>query len=506
MTTVTDFQTLTKQNFLDFLNSALVVDEEATYYESSRFPQKLVTPGRGSRVEKNEDENDETVASRNHKLFCGEIIEAFAEKGIVCGVFRPVNGSGWTKRVIKAASNADIVILDWNLKVKDAETAIDETAANAGSHALNIIKNLAEKDLKSGRIRMIAIYTAEIISDKHLLAPIKAELRNITDTQGRVNIRQNGNVISAGPLTVAVIRKTGSSSEDRYNESELPDRLLDILVRQYSGLLMNAANSVAMAVRNNMYQLLNLYSSQLDAAYVAHRIGLETPEEAEEHFLHVMLSDFQEILESANVTNNLNTDALLFWAEDMNARKALKDEFFGTTFSDAKETFRLLLTSGFPQFDRLVKCGEIKNLGLDTKAREWAQQKRGTKGKRLSEVSSQFTSDGNHDNSNRLWVKRTTIRNHYEEPIPFLRPGTILQTRKNRQKEFLICVQQECDCRRIKQEGREFIFLPAKLVEKDKTNSGNIFLKLGNEWQEWTISNKGYELRKIHFKPSKQTM
>lgn len=504
MTAATDFQTRTKQNFLNFLNSALVVDEEATYSASREPVKKLNPPSRGSSVKNSDEENALTSSnSSSHKLFCEQIINAFADMGIVCGVFRPEDGSSWTKRVVKAASNADIVILDWNIKVKDTETTIDETAVNAGAHAVNIIKKLAENDLKSSRIRMIAIYTAETISDEQLLESIEKGFREIAFSNEQVNIQKNGNVMVVGPMTIAVVRKNsslnGDLSSNCYDESGLPNGLLDILARQYNGLLMNAAVAAVTAVRQNTFQLLNLFSNQLDAAFAAHRMGLATPEEAEEHFLHVIVSDLQEILESANVGDNLNAGTLLSWVQDRHEKKALKDVFFGVTFPEAEETVRYLLTSGLPEIDK----HEIDKLEINCKAAvRWAKSKRGNKVKRLSELTSQFDKGDNQIESNRLWAKRTSIRHYYGEPGPFLRTGTILQTMGTGKNEYLICVQQECDCRRIMPQGKEFVFLPAEPVPESKANNGDIYFQLDDQWQEWNISTKGYDIKKILFMPS----
>ncbi len=496
--TTTDFQTWTKQNFLDFLNSALVVDEEASYPESKTTPKTTNKPTRGAgTVEKEENESAEDFASRTHKLFCGEIIEAFADKGIICGVFRPENGGGWTNRVVKAASNADIVILDWNLKVEDTETEINETADNAGAHAVNIVKKLAENDLKSGRIRMIAVYTAETKSDDELLNEIETGIKEIA-ASSKSPIHKSDNVMHVGPMTIAIIRKNGNSQDNSSSESGLPDRILDILANQHNGLLTNAAVAAVSAIRKNTFQLLNLFSNRMDAAFVAHRIGLATPDEAEEHFLHVIVSDLQEILESADISYKLNADTMFSWAKDLHNRNVLKNNFFEASFPDAEETLQFLLKSGLPEFDKNPPTG------VKGKAFEFAKKNKSKNTKRLSEITSQFINDKDHNESesNRLWAKRALIRHHYGEPAPFLRPGTIIQTMKGDKQEYLICVQQECDCRRIQLSGKEFIFLPANPVPSEKPNTGDIFLKLDNEWQEWKISTKGYEIQKILFRPS----
>ncbi|MCQ8102925.1 response regulator receiver domain [Methylomonas sp. SURF-2] len=495
--TTTDFQTRTKQNFLDFLNSALVVDEEASYPESKTTPKTTNKPTRGAgTVEKEENESAEDFASRTHKLFCGEIIEAFADKGIICGVFRPENKGGWTNQVVKAASNADIVILDWNLKVEDTETEINETADNAGDHAVNIIKQLAENDLKSGRIRMIAVYTAETKSDDELLNKIETGINGTASSTHPID--KNGNVMHVGPMTIAIIRKNGNNQDNSSSESGLPDRILDILANQHNGLLTNAAVAAVSAIRKNTFQLLNLFSNQMDAAFVAHRIGLPTPDEAEEHFRHVIVSDLQEILESADISYKLDADTMFSWAQDLHKRNALKNDFFETTFLEAEETLQFLLKSGLPEFD------DNTPTDLNVRAVNFAGKNKKKKTQRLLNMTSQFINDTKHDEveSNRLWAKRALIRHHYGEPAPFLQPGTIIQTMRGGKQEYLICVQQGCDCRRVPSSGKAFIFLPAKPVSSDKINKGDVFLKLDNEWHEWQISTKGYEIQKILFRPS----
>ncbi|MBA3757155.1 MAG: hypothetical protein H0X02_13465 [Nitrosomonas sp.] len=346
---------------------------------------------------------------------------------------------------------------------------------------------------------MIAIYTAESKPDDELLRIIESGIKEIATAFQSDQFKKMGNVMSVGPMSIAILRKYGSSLDDRHSESELPDRLLDILARQHSGLLMNAAIAAVTAVRQNTFQLLNLFSDQLDAAFVAHRIGLLTPEEAEEHFLHVIVSDLQEILESANIADNLNSDTLLSWAEDLNERNVLGEKFFDVTFPEARETLQFLLTSGLAALDRYKK----EDGNLHPKAIACAKKHNGSKRKdrkkRLTLMTEQFNTEA--EESNLLWSNRTSIRHHYGEPAPFLSPGTIVQTVGGDKYEFLICVQQDCDCRRIPKAGKEFIFLPAARVSVDQANTGDIYFKVDTEWQEWKISTKGYDIQKIFFKP-----
>lgn len=505
MTTNGSFQEHTKQTILAFLNSALVVDEEASNGQTRTQPTEgLISPGRGAPALHDSSfshDSSLTYARNGHELLTQKIIDAFADKGVICGVFRPDGASGWTKRVLKAAEKADIVILDWNLKVSDSETGIDETAVNAGEHAVKIISDLATKDFDSGRLRMIAIYTAESKPNGDLLGRIRRGLDKIAKKHNiDLILSESEGILRAGPISIAIVRKSGinGSTLEQRSESELPDYLIDVLAQQNNGLLMNAAISAVSALRHNTFQLINLFSDQLDAAFVAHRIGLKTPEEAEEHFISVIVSDLQEILESSNVAERLKTDALLNWADSLHKRKMIGERFFDVGFDDARDTLRYLLNKGLPAIDDATNNDD----NLNNKVVAWAKTGKNNNKKRLSKIAAQFTDEARAEESHRLWTKRISIRSHFGDPAPFMRPGTLIRTRNADSSEYFVCVQPACDCRRIPSSGKNFIFLPASIIVEDKKS--DICLHFKDEWLQLKVTSEAYEIRKILLVPNAQ--
>src|SRR5690606_38775820 len=89
-----------------------------------------------------------------------DLIDAFADKGLVCAVIKPERtgeNSGLIRKTENAAHRADIVILDWQIGDEEEK----------GDKAIELIKAItkADENLENGispkRLRLLAIYTSD---------------------------------------------------------------------------------------------------------------------------------------------------------------------------------------------------------------------------------------------------------------------------------------------------------------------------------------------------------
>jgi hypothetical protein len=143
----------------DFLETALVVDDEALRVMRPVPPPddaEEATPpparprGRQSFILEDPEEGAVEVVA-DHPLRTKQLIDAFADRGIVCGAIAPHKDDDTHARVLRAACRTDLLILDWDIN------------RDGGRTARGIIKALREQDAGADRrrLRVIAIYTGQ---------------------------------------------------------------------------------------------------------------------------------------------------------------------------------------------------------------------------------------------------------------------------------------------------------------------------------------------------------
>ena len=129
-----------------FLQTVVIVDDEAYIGEQSPPPGALRTPGRGAAVRRTA-KIVEGGGRSDHSLDAKTLMDSFSEVGLISAVVTPRSGTAPTDIVPPAAKRADIVILDWRLN------------GDRGKLTLSILKEILQKD--DEELRLIAIYTGE---------------------------------------------------------------------------------------------------------------------------------------------------------------------------------------------------------------------------------------------------------------------------------------------------------------------------------------------------------
>ena len=142
----------------DFLQTVVLVDDEAlppaltTGVENvtehdERLDTQIAAPGGAAIVPLNVPTGD---GSDGHELPAKEVIDAFADRGLVCSILDPDEAVG--ERLLRTAARADLLVIDWWLN------------NNRGERAIQLIRDVLKQDEESGhgrRLRVVAVYTGQ---------------------------------------------------------------------------------------------------------------------------------------------------------------------------------------------------------------------------------------------------------------------------------------------------------------------------------------------------------
>ena len=438
-----------------FLRTAVVVDDKAYMGLGSDDGPKaeLVAPDRGTRVVSQEDQIPVT-RRLDQSLNAGSITDSFSELGVICGVVGP------TQSEMNTLRQADIVVLDWRLKEDDPE------------YALRLLSELLSNEAdQRNSLRLVAIYTGEsrledICTDivaklrETSLEPYENENRTeISYRHGRVVIYAKSAVNLPAPLTN---RSVG--------EEDLPNLLIDDFAAMTEGLLPSIALTSLTAVREGEHKVLDRFCSDLDPAFLAHRVCLSNPEDAERQFVHYVAEELRGLMDNAVAEDSpADLEAVEGWIRRKGEGKA--NFRFGETDIDVENTVKL------------VKKG-LQTAGV--------LQKNAFEG-----LTKGFAGDSVVELDERLaWIM--SFRTVFNAPPPILWLGSIVTTKMDGGKRHLICMRPRCDCVRLDKET-SFFFLP--LVEPPQGREqlvvrlGNVFKRMGIE-----LDPSGWVLPR--FKPS----
>ncbi|MFT4929231.1 MAG: hypothetical protein ACI8WB_005362, partial [Phenylobacterium sp.] len=241
-----------------------------------------------------------------HPFYYQDLSSKFAENGIVCGAFNPTtsNKEQMLPAVIKTSKNADITIIDWQMK------AIGED----GYIAKKAIVALAERDKnEGGRLRLICIYTGE---DPAKVAATLTDF--LVGEKYKATLEKNRIVFDDKLMThwrLDVISKDKT-------EQELAGILIDSFAQLTAGLLSSAALCAITEVRDNTHNLLHKFNQKLDPAYLSHVLGLislpsmreQAHEVAFDYAVGIIADEIKSKLQiSDKIKGALSADIIKLW-------------------------------------------------------------------------------------------------------------------------------------------------------------------------------------------------
>ena len=406
-----------------FLQTAIVVDDEAFTAEDGSTVGPITAPGR-RRPSPPVDEDDAAPRSGRHSLDTKAIIDGFASLGVICGAIGPTTPAMATIR------QADIVVLDWLLKRDDPE------------YALTLLMDILTAEPDRNALRLVAFYTGEAELDRirdHIVTELKAaDLEPAVPDDATVTYGHGRIVLYAKPS----VNLPRALQNRQVPEGELPQRLIEDFAGLTVGLLPSIALASLTAVRESAHVVLDTFRADLDPAFLAHRACLANPDEAEQHMVASIASELRSVMEYAV-------------ADEQPAGRTPITQWIGA---------RTHASQGFKFGKRTLQLAEAVSLATDGlgatgSAKFWERN--------FERLSVGFGDrDGEALDERLAWIMAS--RTVYDTPPPRLWLGTViarLSGRADENDELLICLRPRCDSVRL--HGRtSFGFLP--LVEPER--------------------------------------
>ena len=202
----------------------------------------------------------------------------------------------------KMAQTADILIIDWFLKKRNAGTT------------LKIIETVLQADKnEGGRTRLICIYTGE---DR--LLEICGKIRDHLGGEHNLEPNETDDTISLTNRSTSIVFLNKKKVEGQYTvtENELPKRLIREFASLINGLLPSFAADSIGAIRRNTHSILNIFCAELDPAYVGNRVISDPPEDVAQFIRELLVSEFDNQIGFAKSTDKyLSENTICNWLQ-----------------------------------------------------------------------------------------------------------------------------------------------------------------------------------------------
>jgi len=420
----------------EFLQSAIVLDDQAYSVSGAKvgtLEEPPNGPGRRALSEEAREAVEPKVGHQERDLDIQGLTDSFADFGIVCGVLCPKTDDSGAEaaRLLRTASRADIVILDWQIYGDD------------GKSAFGIISELALAEVSQNALKLICVYTADITNINQIISKIAAGLGKLVSAE-HVSKRSDYE-IHVGALRIVLYSKVRLDIPDaelasRYAaEAELPTRLLAEFESMTGGLLQRVAIRALAALRKNTHLLAGRFSPNLDAGYLWHRGALLRPADAEDHIRDILASEFESILDASDAMDAANGKEC--------------ERAIGTLSEPLKDRFKI---------DRAVVLDDITSLLAPQGELGEVSRLIRNKLKKAPPVAdiAAFAVDVAHAVlANEQFAMIMTLRSRYDEIPRQLHLGTVLSSNADGKTRYCICLQPLCDSARILG-ARQFPLLP----------------------------------------------
>lgn len=479
-----------------FLQTVVVIDNEAILDEKSKAPEKsqphaetlqgkLKEPPQGTLDDLTSalnagdattptPEAEETTPYNSRELRAKPLIDGFADDGIICSVIRPDDDeTKVVERAVKVALAADIVVVDWMLGQKRGESP--------SLRAREIIKGIIEGDLtKRGRLRLIAIYTAE--GPVGVLDALYDHIKDLNFPHDGIKKIERSLSIRNSHLKIEVFNKPSVAASPTtlpVSFEDLPSKLLRSFSDLNEGLLPTIALRSIAAIREETHHLLAVLHGKLDPALVGHRCLLPHPEDAEEFCDDLIAGELRSVLAMKRIGSTY-------------ANKTAHKRWIGSKIAtETPHKYKTIQLTRDQAFDLVEKGDEVLPKVLNDIRVDWLKRRLAehpdhkdvagqavefdkaalrisTEGAsaaklyKVPDVSERavpqiFAGNGangeqvNLEFSRLCSLKREAfgLRKPVEGWTPRLTLGTILQLREEITDTFLICLQPRCDSVRL---------------------------------------------------------
>ena len=456
-----DFDKLRLDAAKMFAQSMIFVDDQASQRPDSQPIGHLVRPMEGIKARKVpssvQDEQDKAADTGGYTFDAKSLIDRSMELGLICSVLRPEKGENFRDRVVAAACVADIVCLDW------------EIYDDSGAAASEIISCILQEDNKqNGRLRLIAIYTGDVVNKDTIVdkvfEAIPYEIRRKQDlSKAAFEIESKSGVRILCLFKKRGVRLESSVGADQVSEVELPERLQLEFAKLSEGLLSNTALATIASIRNSTHHVLSKFSGQMDGPFFHHRALIDNPEDAEEYAVNIILSELKGAVNKQLIGATYTGPQAI----------AARIQELAINLGDANILKFQYGDSANPKTYNLEVSHAIKIVsdGLCILSSLKGKLNSPPKDKHFEKCLSSLFADSLEKAGSQMnqFAALTGIQNHPKSFLcqsgiwfPKLGLGTIL--RGDEDGSYLLCLQASCDSVRIKDE-KNFLFV--RLEKKD---------------------------------------
>ena len=399
------------------------------------------------------------------------------------------------QRCITVAKAADIVVIDWELGNEEGE----EKAARSKA----VIKGILEGDIDDrGRLRLIAIYTAETTLGT-LLDQLFDYVSDLKFPFGKLTKSERNSSISNKHLKIIFANKPGLAEYAPQSTVIEFGKLPEFLIKEFSelneGLLPSVALESIAAIRNTTHHLLAVLHSGLDGTLVSHRCLLPHPDDAEDFCLDLVADELRAVLANNNIGSahagktahkrwigaQCNGQIFSYGKFHLSRKDAfdlVKDKqnhkgFVGTIKFDWLER-KLAEDPEFKDFDgKLIDLDSAKKQIINGDI-SFAKKCGIPDVSEMSIPNFYYDQEESANKANLEFSRLCSLRREafgIRRPIsgwlPLLTLGSILcRTEDGKDDSFFICLQPKCDSVRLKKgETHSFPFLPL-IKKKGKFN------------------------------------
>lgn len=511
-----NFHSFSKEIARDFLQTVIVVDDRA-FFPSNRLSEPvgtLIAPGfetdENLPLDNNYEEfidEVETDDNKHEDLNAKELIDKFAQHSIVCSIIRPSDHeeANLPETIKNLAKSCDLIIFDWHI----------------GKDYGNLIKGLIreislESTRKSKRNRLIVVYTGDG-GLRDVYNDIKKELAdaNIIFTEEKGNF-----TISTESVRIVIFAKpdslTGRILKKReVTVTQLPETLIAEFTKMTEGLISNAAMKSFSLIRENTFTILSKFRPELDAPFLAHRMMLRHPSDANDLLTSLIGSEITSLLESKQigsfadwVISDEERHFLKEWINHFSSKNKNWNEQWATLIPNGEVQEEIvslvlyLLTEPIEAVERLKKLISQENQAQQNQDSEIIQLHK-------KNLTGKFTSHGTDINRLESEFAGLTTLNSTFKSLPVLRLGTVLKLvkRGNGQEDlnatnYWLCIQPLCDSVRIPADGRKFLLLKLKSIELESEKPFDLIIRDQGNYKPARVVYRQYESQSDVFRPN----
>jgi hypothetical protein len=430
-----------------------------------------------------------------------EISKAFAKEKKICAVYNSKTEAD-IEYFIEISKKADIVILDWLIEINDPgsdQTSDAEADEPRGEYAKKIITELLRYSEGRG-LKLIVIYTGENILDY-----ITEDVHNNIPEQLKSSFELKKNDCEINSVNVKILVRAKSNNDEtssggkKFSQrqhlqnkilkyDELPEFILNEFTKMTEGLLSNFALLSLSTIRNNSHKILGLFSKELDAAYLGHKVVLPAQSDSENLLLKLFGDTISDLLYYALIPQKIQSELIDSWV-DNNIEEELFPINTSKHFRRTKDSLKQLIHSEKEKFEERFDEAFIRNSLTNKEKRAYYESK-------STELFLNLAYHNKKDEINSEFAKLTHHKSLFfpQNTAPKLTLGTVIRSLPNT-NNYYVCIQQRCDSVRLKKdEERKFLFLPLTKTEDNK------FHIITPEGDKLELDRRSYSVKTIKFK------